>query len=647
MSADDINKEASPVPRDPHAPTDAELADLPDETSPQPQPQPEPAQSSQPEPQPEPQPLAVPQPMLDPRPQTRESQVSDPPISQTGSSTTTFAIPVEAPPQTQLKRRSEAEGLTNAERRRLRDEEDQEERLRAYDDAGDSTAIEALDSLKHAFDAKPVKAVTDMVTGVVGGAYHMADRTLNIVVDNIPKPLTDVANFAGDKLKDVGNFAGDNVKLLASTTGKLIESAPDVMINAIPDKLMSKETKQVVFVDFSNTIRSFFHTNILTIPYVFAQTGIATGMVLNGIVAIFSLYATETFFQAKYQLTESNRVVVYGDVPRMAFGDWYPMLNIFYGVIHLISFQAFAARNMQVFLRQIGFTGDTYLLGLIVPGLLATPLILMKQAAQQRPLSIVSNTLVFISCVTLVSVFPYAAKPAVVASTSASQLSTAIGVVVYAFTGIGSAVPVERTMEPLLYIKLLRISVAVSFVLLIGFGLAGYMSFGANTCAVITSSLPNGPAKTFTSVMLFIASIAIIPQQVFPFAEVMDRRLLGLKKIPEYWDRRANMARLTALVGCASVAYLIPFYGLILSIGGALGCGLLGLIIPAGLDYARRKRMAFKNRRTLRWWEYGIVISMGGFGIVALIVGVFFSLFAMWQKIQAAGDSAARTSSCS
>ena len=107
------------------------------------------------------------------------------------------------------------------------------------------------------------------------------------------------------------------------------------------------------------------------------------------------------------------------------------------------------------------------------------------------------------------------------------------------------------------------------------------------------------------------------------------------------------MARLTALVGCASVAYLIPFYGLILSIGGALGCGLLGLIIPAGLDYARRKRMAFKNRRTLRWWEYGIVISMGGFGIVALIVGVFFSLFAMWQKIQAAGDSAARTSSCS
>lgn len=526
--------------------------------------------------------------------------------------------------------RTSTDGMSQAAIRRLRDEEDQRARLEAYDDQGGD--MKGVEGFKDAFNTAPVKAVTN----VVSKGFDIADKTFNLVAENIPKPLADVANFAGD-----------NVKLLASTTGKMIESAPDMMINAIPEKLMSSETKKLVFVDFSNTIRSFFHTNILTLPFVFAQTGVATGLVLTSIVACFSLYATETFFQAKYQLTDHSRVVVYGDVPRMAFGDWYPMLNIFYGVIHLISFQAFAARNMQVLLKQMGFSGDSYLLGLLIPGILAAPLVLMKQAPMQRPLSIVSNTLVFVACVTLVSVFPYSQKSTTVASTSPNQVAIAIGVIVYAFTGIGSAVPVERTMEPQQYIKLLRVAVVVSFILLIGFGLAGYMSFGPKTCAVITASLPSGPAKTFTSVMLFIASIAIIPQQVFPFAEVMDRRLLGLKKIPEYWDREPNMARLGAMAGCAAVAYLIPFYGLILSIGGALACGLLGLIIPAGLDYMRRKKMAIRHKRRLQWWEYAIVIVMGGFGIAALLIGVFFSLFDMWQKIQAAGDAAARRSSCS
>lgn len=506
-----------------------------------------------------------------------------------------------------------------------RDEEDQLARLQAYDDMGDVVNL---------FQKSKDVLIPDAVQKGVGTVFHVVDR----VVDNIPRPVTDLANFAGD-----------NVKLLASTTGKILESAPEMIVNVIPEMLMSKDTKKLLFVDFNNTLRSFFHTNILAMPFVFNETGIVMGMILITFIASMSLYATEVFMRAKNTLADPKKVMVYGDVPRMSFGDWYPTLNIFYGVIHLISFQAFAAHNMQVMLAAMGIQNNTYFLGLLLPALAAGPLVLMKNAKHQRPLSIVSNTMVFTCVCVLVFYFPFSKTQQLKYQVpSWNNLIIAVGIITYAFTGIGSAIPVERTMEPAKYIKLLRIAVCMSFVMLVAFGLAGYASYGSDTCAVITLSLQPGRTKTAISVMLFIASVAIIPQQVFPFAEVMDRRLLGLRTVPKYWDREPNLARIGAVAGCMLVAYLIPFYGLILSVGGSVGCGLLGLIIPSGLDYALRRREAIKKRRGLKFFEYLAVVVMGGFGIISLIVGVLFSLYDMWFKLQqgAAANAGGHSSKC-
>lgn len=497
------------------------------------------------------------------------------------------------------------------------EEQDQLDRLAMYDEMGDLQALALIRNSQ--------KAVPQMVSRTVGATLHQVERVTDFVVDHIPQPVSRMANFAGD-----------NVVLLAATTATVLEKGPDVLINAIPEALMSKATKKLVFVDFNNTLRSFFHTNILAIPYVFNETGLVTGLLLTTFVAACSLYATETFFAAKNMLADASRVMVYGDVPRMTFGDWYPSLNIFYGVIHLVSFLAFAAHNMQVVLAAMGVTSNTYLWGIIIPSVISVPLIFMKNAKHQRPLGILSNFLVMLSVVLMLTVFPFnAPSNEIQMSTTGSRLIIALGVVIYAFTGIGSAVPVERTMDPMLYRKLCRIAVIVSFLLLVAFGLAGYLSYGQRTCAVITLSLGPGKTTTAVAVLLMIASIAIIPQQIFPFAEVMDRRLLGLRKVPEYWDRQPNFARLCAMIGCAFIAYAIPWYGLIVSLCGAVGCGILGLIIPAALDYSRRKKIAQRERRRVEWTEYIVITAMIVFGVFTLVMGVLFSLYDMWQKLQA------------
>eukprot|EP00743_Colponemidia_sp_Colp-15_P017829 GILK01022151.1.p1 GENE.GILK01022151.1~~GILK01022151.1.p1 ORF type:complete len:355 (-),score=-2.67 GILK01022151.1:43-1077(-) len=328
---------------------------------------------------------------------------------------------------------------------------------------------------------------------------------------------------------------------------------------------------------------------------------------------------------AKYDLPDPSRVTAYGDVPRLTFGDWYPTFNIFYGMIHLIGFQVFSAKNAQVMFRNVFHVEDTkgHVLGMILPSAIALPLVLMKSAHNQRPLSIISNTLILVSVICLVFYFPYDAFDVEVGPKSIPDTSVALGMLVYAFTGIGSVMPVERTMSGKRYKSLLRPAVSISFLALALFGITGYVSYGGNTCAVITMSLQEGGTKTAVSVMLFIASLVIIPQQIFPFAEVIDRRFLGLTKLPTYFQLNANFSRICATIFCGIVAYFVPYYGLLSAISGAIGCSVLGFIVPGLLERKRRMR----QNPVLRWWEHVLIFTFVGIGFFIMILCTVMSVY--------------------
>lgn len=493
--------------------------------------------------------------------------------------------------------------------------EEQAARMRAYGNVSGTTMV---DFLKETRDA----LVPDAVNKIVEDSVDVVTRSSGKV---LPPQVSKAAQVASNTIQ-----AG------AGHIETVIEAVPDLMVKAIPNALMSKETKVLLFGDFSNTFRSFFHTNILSMPFVLNQAGLVGGILLLLFVAVTSEYSTEAYFGAKNQMKAADTVVVYGDVPMMIWGDWYPMLNIFYGITHLIGFIAFTASNSRVLLAALGVTGGgATALSLIAPSVIALPMVFMKQATHQLALAILSNSLVFASMMMMFVYFPYSATDNIkLWPSSANDFFVALGVSVYAFTGIGSAIPVERTMRASRYVLLLRISVGVAFAILLAFGLSGFLSYGRLTCSVMTVSLQPGQMKTAVSAVLFAASVFIIPQQTFPLCELCDRRLLGIRRLTHYYEWQPNLLRIGCLVLSAAFAYLVPYYGLIMSIAGAVGCGILGLVVPAALDYVRRVRRGLRHNRSLRWWEYVVVFGIGAYGCAVVVIGVIFGLYNMWMTIQ-------------
>ncbi|KAG5509693.1 hypothetical protein GH5_05551 [Leishmania sp. Ghana 2012 LV757] len=439
-----------------------------------------------------------------------------------------------------------------------------------------------------------------------------------------------------DSVKNAASTMASTIGVGAQQLGDAIDKLPDLMVKSIPSAVMSDDVKRLLFTDFSNTFRSFFHTNILSMPFVFRQAGLVGGIVLLTVVAVTSEYATEAYFGAKNQMKNAHTVVVYGDVPLMMWGGWYPTINVLYGITHLIGFIAFSASNAAVLLGAMGMKGGgARALGLIAPSLIALPLVLMKSARSQQPLAILSNTLVLASVLFMCLDFSYKPKPPIkLWASTPSEHFVALGVTVYAFTGIGSAITVERVMTPRRYRRLLRVSVATAWALLMAFGLSGFLSYGNQTCSVMTVSLHDGPLRVAASALLFCASTTIIPQNTFPLCELSDRQALGITRLTHYWDLKPNLLRIGCLILCALAAFILPYYGLLLSITGSLGCGIVGLVVPAALDYVRRARWALRKGRMLRLWEYFVVFGLGFYGCVVVVIGVASGSYELWKSIQ-------------
>ncbi|KAI5685247.1 Transmembrane amino acid transporter protein [Leishmania braziliensis] len=514
---------------------------------------------------------------------------------------------------------------------RLTVEEEQAARLCAYNEmvagsgAGDegegADGVVAANSRDFISDTVHTILPTAITRWFSLSANAVAQTSSSMVPNSVKSATSTVAHTIGTGAQHIGDA---------------IDTLPDLMVKAIPPAVMSKDVKQLLFTDFSNTFRSFFHTNILTMPFVFRQAGLVGGIVLLSFVAVTSEYATEAYFGAKNQMKNAHRVVVYGDVPLMVWGDWYPMINLFYGITHLIGFIAFSSSNAVVLLGAMGMKGGgARALGLIIPSLIALPLVLMKNARSQQPLAIMSNILVLNSVILMCIDFTYKPQPPIkLWANSPSEFFVALGVTVYAFTGIGSTISVERVMAPERYHKLLRASVAISWALLMAFGLSGFLSYGNRTCSVMTVSLQSGPLRTAASALLFVASLAIIPQNTFPLCELSDRRVLGITQLTQYWDLKPNLLRIAYLVLSSFAAFTVPYYGLILSISGSLGCGIVGLVVPAALDYVRRERWALREGRTLRFWEYFVIFGLGLYGCVVVVIGVVSGSYQLWRSIQ-------------
>lgn len=429
------------------------------------------------------------------------------------------------------------------------------------------------------------------------------------------------ARQAADGVASGARQAADGLAAGARQAADGVGAAAAAVANAVPT--ISDDARQLVFVDFNNVLRSFFHTNVLAMPYAISEAGIVLGVTSAVVLSIVCEHTTELLVRVKHavQHHRDGGVVVYGDAARIVWGTWVPMINMAHGAVHLTSFLVFAGHNLQVALTpsvedlvapqssaQLAETQPTsYALCLLLLVCLAMPLCFIKDARQLRPLSVVGNVtllcavgVVFAAAVQATpsgttEIFPtvevtgesrtiHIGPWRVDVAAAAQRWPVSLGVLVYAFTGIGTILPVERTMSAGRYVRLLRLSTVLGLGALLTFGLVGYRAYGKGTCAVITLSMPDTMLREAASQLMLLASVCYIPQHLFPCAEVLDRVYLRLGRQPEYWDTTANVARVVLVGGCAAAAYALPFYGLLSALAGGFTCTLLQLIVPPLLE---------------------------------------------------------------
>ncbi|KPA77186.1 hypothetical protein ABB37_07103 [Leptomonas pyrrhocoris] len=505
---------------------------------------------------------------------------------------------------------------------------------KAPEDHGD---VATLDFLKDT----TATLLPDAFTSMFASTTHFLRSGTDAMVSAVPPPL-----------RRAMRKTGEGIAAAADVTGSMLSNVSAYAMRGVPDRVMSPEWKYLVFVDAVNVLKCSLNVNILVAPYVFRMAGLVGGLLLIVVMQVVCCYYTEVYFKAKGELQSANQVIMYGDVPRITFGRWYPTFQLWYEGIALVATVAYAALNMQALLPHMHITGNAAkALSFIIPSLFCLPLAFMKRARTQQSMMTLASLLIFIALVMMFAVFPYGSVMAVTIGTiegnpnaavlqlfppSAPEFFVAISICVFILTPLSQAVPVERTMQPRRYVKLLRVSVLISTVVYIAFGVCAIVSYGSHTCSVLSTSFGNHNTNVEVAVMslLFFAFLFYIPLNMFELGELCDRRVLGWRAIPRYGEFGPNTLRIFVLVGSALLAWCIPYYGLLIALAGCLGYSIVAILIPAALDYVCRARRGLLRGRMPRFLDYVITFSGAALGGVICLVGVIMTSYEMWLVIQ-------------
>ncbi|KPI83508.1 hypothetical protein ABL78_7461 [Leptomonas seymouri] len=481
----------------------------------------------------------------------------------------------------------------------------------------------------------------DAFTSMFASTTHFLKSKTEAMVSAVPQPI-----------RRVLNKAGEGIATAAGTTGSMLSNVGTYAMRSVPDRVLSPEWKYIIFVDAVNVLKCSLNVNILVAPYIFCTAGLVGGLLLILVMQVVCCYYTEVYFKAKNALKCADLVIMYGDVPRITLGHWYPTFQLWYEGIALVATVAYAALNMQALLPHMRITGSaSQALSFIIPSLFSLPFVFMKRARTQPPMMTLASLLVFIAIIMMFTVFPYGSVVAATISSidghrsvaklhlfpqSTPEFFVAVGICVFILTPLSRAVSVERTMKPQRYIKLLRVCVLISTVVHVTFGVCAIVSYGSHTCSVLSVSFNGHNSHVEVGVMslLFFAFIFYIPLNMFELGELCDRRILGWRVIPRYGELGPNALRICFLAGSSLMAWCIPYYGLLIALSGCLGYSIIAIIIPATLDYVCRARQRLLQGCTPRFHDYLITFSGAMLGGTICLVGLIMTSYQTWLVVQ-------------
>lgn len=353
---------------------------------------------------------------------------------------------------------------------------------------------------------------------------------------------------------------------------------------------------------FIHILKSYIGSGVLGLPYAYAQGGMLAAMTGMGVVSIMSTICVFLLLDCKKKLT--GRVRTFGDVGYGALGRTGHILVELTVVLSQLGFSCayliFVSQNLFLYVKLV-LTTEASIVWMLVP--LLVGLSWIPSLDVLAPFSVLSLLLIFSG----LGAVAWHAAPRVgsgpdVQSYIPSTLPIFIGMAIYAFEGIGLALPIQNQMlHPESFKMVWASGMIVVTCTYIGFGAFCYSCYGDEVPSIITMVLPNDATSLLVKLGLSIALILTYPIAMFPVFEIIEDSwapwlfvlrpaVVGATSEEQdkkdaatsraiVWKRRGLRFLLVLLTATAAV--LIPDFSIVMAFIGSVPSNLMAFFLPA------------------------------------------------------------------
>ncbi|KAI8322144.1 hypothetical protein GQ54DRAFT_297579 [Martensiomyces pterosporus] len=379
---------------------------------------------------------------------------------------------------------------------------------------------------------------------------------------------------------------------------------------------------------FMSVICVVIGSGCLQIPYAFAKTG-WIGVIIVCLSAVISMYTGTLSIKILYY-KPGQRLYSGPEAGHHAFGPIGRLTIEFFNYLYTLGtaclYIILAGQFMYQLVSPHGVTVSDKVWMVILAVVMWIPVALFKFLSEATILSIFGflTSLVVILVGTIQSLrFPYTKQhpdqPAPHHDVGiGGGVPTALSSILFSFAGSVIYPHVEASMKKPRQWPLV-ISCAMSFcaIAYLLIGVAGYWAYGKDVKSPMLDSIPNDGANKATVALVMIHVIMAAPVLMFSFFVEVEKQWriqpshLGKKK--EFIVRLAYRT-LTVCIVCG-VAVALPYFSSILSLIGALSCGLILAVFPI-VCYLK-----LFGWRSVRWYELIWMVVVVAIGMVACVWG--------------------------
>jgi amino acid permease len=343
-------------------------------------------------------------------------------------------------------------------------------------------------------------------------------------------------------------------------------------------------TSQVGLSNFRTRItilKAFVSTGVLYLPNAF---GFGGGLI--SVLLLFFMGGASIVGLLLLSDCHEVRPSSYPELGRIAYGD-FAYVSI--AIMVVLSQFAFCMSNHVLIARSLAelFRDAGLPLALFYFGQLAVfiPLGWIRRVQKMQFTMMLGNALIICG---LVTISAYAitkiSKDGVHdgAVLYSPRWTAFIGTSVYAFEGIGVAIPIREAMlRPQDFKHVMSTTVVFIAGMLASFGFVGYLAYGPEVDPVILNEIPPGFVQRTLVLVYVVAVVCVYPITIFPTYTIVEQRIFA--GFPFSNTRRwlKNLYRTTvSIIGVAIAFYVGPSIEIFVSMVGVVFAIPLALLLP-------------------------------------------------------------------